>query len=322
MPTHTTLKGFTHIGHNLLGQQLEHNLASFFQWGLLGGGAFFNVTRPTYGAYGGNQHQLRCAPEDSNYYEGQVWEGFRKDWVWESGVEYSYQPIAISGVYINGSFYASNTVGTYAHHIDYPNGRVVFDNAISTLDEVTIEYSYRWVQIYSVSTIPYFQELQANSFRVDDSHFMQQGSGMWSVFAANRVQLPAIFVESVPRINYTGHQLGGGQIADVDVRFHIFSEDQWGKLQLTDLISQQHDKTIYLFDTNRLADENAYPLNSEGSKSSNCLCYPDLVKESDDGGFRWKKTIFLRTYPQDMPDLGNIKRSIVRHTMRTVMPEI
>jgi hypothetical protein len=322
MSTYTSLKGISNFGDAQLTQQLEHNLVEFFKWGLLGVGAFFNVTIPSSGAYGGVYNRLRPVTEDLNYTDGQVWEGFRKDWIWESGIEYGYQPIQISGVYVNNVFYPSSTAGTYSHYINYPLGQVVFNNAISTNSVVSLEYSYRWIQIYAASTVPFFQELMTNSWRVDNPTFFAQGSGLWNVLSQNRVQLPAVYVEAVPNAKLKGYQLGGGQIVDQDVLFHIFSEDKFSKDQLTDIVKQQQDKTIWTFDRNLMMDNNAYPLDYRGEKTSGAKCYPALVSAVEDGGYRWKKAIFINNYSQDLGITNGIYRSVVRATMQIIMPEI
>ena len=99
MPTYTSLKFIDSVGKTTLSQQLQDNLVEFFSWGLIDKGGFFNVNIPAVGLYGGNKHQLRLV-DDPNYTAGQVWEGYRNNWVWESGLSTSTQPIAVSGVFV------------------------------------------------------------------------------------------------------------------------------------------------------------------------------------------------------------------------------
>lgn len=139
-----SFKGVNNLGDSLLSDQLESNLFAWCTWSSLGIGAFANITLPASGAYGGTPSLLRLS-EDPNYQSGQVWEGFRKDWVWETGVNYAYQPIRVSGVYVNGTFQPVTGTGTYAHTIDYPAGQVVFNNPISPSSNVQCEFSYRTV---------------------------------------------------------------------------------------------------------------------------------------------------------------------------------
>jgi hypothetical protein len=52
---------------------------------------------------------------------------------------------------------------TYAHHYNYPLGRVVFDTAVSTTSAVKLEYSYRNVQTYIADQAPWWDEIQQES---------------------------------------------------------------------------------------------------------------------------------------------------------------
>ena len=76
MPKYTTLKGLTKYGETTLTSHMEDGAVTFFNWGLLEAGAFFNVKIPSSGIYGGDSHRLRLV-DDPNYTKGQVWEGFR-----------------------------------------------------------------------------------------------------------------------------------------------------------------------------------------------------------------------------------------------------
>lgn len=287
---HTRLKGLTEIGSALLSDQLETNLVSFFNWGLLGVGAFFNVSIPTSGAFGGDKHRLRLAT-DPYYDDGQVWQGYRQDWVWETGVDYSVQPIRVSGVRVNGTFYPSSTTGVYKHHVDYPQGRIVFDAAINPSSVVTCEYSHRYVH-FTHSDAPWWRQVQLDSFRVDDEHFAQQGSGAWAVLSKNRVQLPAVVVEAVPNTTRSPLMIGGGAKVRQDVLFTVLSETPGERKQLHDVVTYQWGKRTILFEKNWVADANRYPLDENGTPVPSGLMYPDLVKATGEGGFGWKQLRF------------------------------
>ena len=116
-------------------------------------------------------------------------------------------PIDISGVYINSTLKGTGDA-TYGHHYNYPLGRVVFDTAISSTSTVQLEYSYRNVQTYIADQAPWWDELQYNSMRVDDSTFSQISSGNWGILANHRVQMPAVVIEVVPRRTYQPYELG------------------------------------------------------------------------------------------------------------------
>lgn len=270
-------------GESLLSDQLEANLYLYFNWGCLGIGGFTNVVVPTSGVYGGNAHQLRLS-EDMNYEEGQVWEGFRRDWVWETGIDYQYQPIHVSGVYVNGDFVPVSSTGIYAHKIDYPNGRVIFNAAIPANSTVTCEYSYRACH-WTTADSPWWREVQQNSLRVDDPQFMAYGSGAWSTLSQNRIQLPAVIIEATPNSQRYGTQLGGGQTVSQEVNFHVLTESHADRKFLHDLITNQWWSRLNGFDKNTML----FPLDADGSPVPSSVMYPDLIKPVEEGGYGWRQ---------------------------------
>ena len=83
----TSLKGFTSLADNLPDDHLRANIISFFDYGFLEKGNFHNVRIPTSGQYGGSKHKLELT-NDPRYNNGQVWQGFRANWVWKDTLLY------------------------------------------------------------------------------------------------------------------------------------------------------------------------------------------------------------------------------------------
>ena len=276
----TQFKSVRDINKPEFKENLRDSVITFADWGYLNMGAYYNVEVPTSGSYGGAAHQLRPV-SDPRFTDGQVWEGFRKNWVWESGLPgQSTQPIQISGVYVDGSFSGIDS----GYYIDYPNGRVVFNTAISTSSTVTCEHSFKMVEVVDARDVPWFRNIQTRSFRVDDSNF-QAGSGDWSALGETRLQLPAVVVEVVDNRDKTGYQIGDStHWARTDVLFHILAEDDSYASRLADALDRQEGKTVPLFDGAILNSQNRYPLDYRGAKTSNPLTYPDLVRSSGNGG--------------------------------------
>ena len=274
---YTKFNKVSHIGNTLLSSEIENNMKWFLDWAFLGIGGWSNVTMPTSGAFGGTFDTLRLV-NDPSYSNGQVWEGARKDWVWETGSSYEgHDPIQISGVYVNGVLKGTGDA-TYGHHYNYPLGRVVFDNPISTSDTVKVEYSYRNVQVYVADEAPWWDELQYNSLRVDDAYYSSTGSGSWGILANHRVQMPAIVLETVPRRRFKPYQLGDtSQFVQQDIVFHIVGENRWWRNQLVDILSYQIDSQIWLFKTDTLIESGAYPLDYRGMKVASPLNYNNVV---------------------------------------------
>ena len=160
------LKGFSSVFDSTLNNDIQDGLVEYFDWALLEKGNYFNVTLGETSQNGEDASKLRLSSDD-NYTEGQVWEGSRKNWVWQSGVSYSPAPITgtdntnpgVSGVYVDDTFHPITSAGTYAHHIDYFNGRVIFDSAIPTGSKVQVEHSYKWINTVYANNVPWLREI-------------------------------------------------------------------------------------------------------------------------------------------------------------------
>lgn len=277
---YTTFKGISNISESTLTEVIRTNLYFFLNWGFLEIGAYFNVNIPTSGAYGGNDHRLRPV-RDKNFADGRIWSSFHGNWVWESGVNQPVQPIRVSGAYINGSF---NT----ANYIDYSRGRVVFNSGISTTSTVTAEYSYRYVNIYDYEDIPWLKKVQYNTFRSDSDQYLMANSGLWNNMDGTAIQLPAVIYE-VADGRYSPYALGGGTKCHNVIVFHILAEDSNTVDKIADILGNQYEKTIFLFDKDYLASSGVFPLDHLGRLNNSAKTYPQIVEAKEDGGYRWRK---------------------------------
>ena len=305
------LNKIKNMGDSTVSSLIQDNLIEFYDWGMLDAGGFFNISIPTSGQFGGDKHKLRLV-DDPRYISGQVWEGFRSNWVWQSGLSCETQPKTltrlkpdpvypnslhtpgISGVFIDGGFQPASGVGIYKHHIDYPNGRVVFDSAISTASTVTAEFSYKWTKVTRASE-DFFREVQYRSERADGD-FTLEASGDWSQLAETRLQLPSIAVEVVKNRSFAPHSLGSlTHYVNTDDLFHVLTEDDYERDKLLDVISFQEEKVQPMFDSDRIARSGVLPLDYRGmvdpyDRSGNFYhskMYPELIKASGDGGYRY-----------------------------------
>jgi hypothetical protein len=280
------LKGFSKLGDSTLVNDIKENLISFFDWGFLQKDNYININIPSSGYYGGDEHQLRLV-DDPRYTKGQVWEGFRSNWVWESGVTGDPAPLVsdtpatpgVSGVYVNDTFYPVSTTGEYAHHINHPLGRVVFDSPIASTGVVTCEYSYKFANITPSNGLPWFQEIHRRSERSENSHFTASSSGDWSQLSQNRFQLPAVGLEVTNNRSFKGYQLGGSSYVYTDVLFHCVAEDPYMRDILLDSVSYQNEKTFQMYNLNSIADADAFPLDHNGVPASGALRFPDLISQ-------------------------------------------
>jgi hypothetical protein len=182
----------------------------------------------------------------------------------------------VSGVYVDSTFYPSSGVGTYAHHINHPLGRVVFDTPIPTTSEVTCEYSYKHINVVKVDGLNWFQEIQKNSDRSENSNF-NSGSGDYAILADNRYQTPAIGIELGGLRRGTPFQIGGGQIIKTDFYFHCIAEDGYTRDTLVDIVSLQNLHNMRAFDLNKIANSGDFPLDYRGVPNSGAMLYPELI---------------------------------------------
>ncbi len=277
---HTKLARLSNAQDATLSNILLDNFIALYDWGFLDRGQFYNIDIPQSGIYGGDRHKLRLA-EDPNYTDGQVWEAYRQNWVWESGISATTeQPITISGVFVDSTFYATGNA-TKPFYIDYPNGRIVFDTALASTSTVQLEYSHKWVQVVPAQGIPWFRQIQQNSFRSDEG-FQPSSSGNWVQLGQTRVQLPAVAVEVVPARSMQGYQLGGGQWVNNEIIFYVMSENHWECTNLMDSILYQNDRTIHLFDTTAVAISGVFPFNYRNELNENAIpsgLYPNMIDD-------------------------------------------
>lgn len=257
---------------------LEDNLKSFLDWSFLNIGGFINITIPDSGISGGASHQLKPVL-DPSLPTNRVWEAPRKDWVYETGVSYSgSSPIAISGLYLNGTFLPGPTgSGRYTYNINYPMGRVTFDNFINANSIVSLDYSYRYVQVYKANESPWWKELQEDSY--NPANFKTNGD--YNITANHRVQPPAIIIELSPRVVLTPYELGTTtNITLQDVLIHVFTESPIQRDNIVNILMLQKDKSLRLYDINKVVRDGLAPLNYSGQPNPNRLNYDQLINNS------------------------------------------
>lgn len=258
---------------------LLDNFIAFYDWGFVDKGGFNNVSIPTSGMYGGSKHLLKPV-DDPNYSTNQVWQSYRQNWIWETGVSKTTQPIQISGIYKNNTllpFAYNPTSGYYVgsgYRIDYPNGRVIFNNPIPATSTVSLNYSYKWLSVQRAEGVPFFRQIQTPN-RIDQNFLT--GSGDWVQLGQNRVQLPALFFE-IKRRSYEPYQLGGGQWANTDIIAYVISDKEATCTDILDTMSYQNNRVIKLFDTNKVSKSGDLPINYRGDLVDKSNRYPDLLE--------------------------------------------
>tara|TARA_B100001094_G_scaffold175162_1_gene169352 strand:+ start:1426 stop:2412 length:987 start_codon:yes stop_codon:yes gene_type:complete len=311
------LKGFTTVHQSTIGNDIQDNLVEYFDWALLEKNNYFNSTLGELSPDSVDYSRLRLSKND-NFTSGQAWEGFRKNWIWQSGVsgvDGHHNPITgtnnempgISGVWVDDTFHASDTTGDYSHHVDYFNGRIVFDSPIPTGSKVQAEHSYKYINVIYANNLPWIQEIQAKSLAIA-ANFLTNEKGDVNVPQEAKIQLPLIAVEAVPMRTFEGYQLGGGQWVRQDVIFHCIAEDEVTRNKLIDIVSLQNDKTICLFDSNKINTAAKFPIDYKGAPVPSALRYPDLVESYYGGKMRITKASVQQMQMLDSNIFGGMVR--------------
>lgn len=231
------------FGGYALTDQLLTNLKMWLDHGLLNQGAYGTVQIGHGSLYSDDESYLRLADE-AGFYRGQVWEGFGREWVWESGISIQDPPFRVSGVYVNGDFHPASERGAFAHHIDYQNGRVIFDNPQSPNAQIQAEYCYRMVTVASADH-PEFREL----IQMGLQEFADNPFPSGTPERDHQVWLPAIFLD-VERGSQRGLELGGGQIKTRSVILHVFADRIGDRNLLADWLDYQSRTAFVMADMN------------------------------------------------------------------------
>jgi hypothetical protein len=261
--------------------QLEQNIVSFIDDGLLKIGAFGNVDSTFSNIYGSNMHVLRPSSDVHNI-NYTLWHTPRENWVYEE-VTGNYTPIAFSGITVDGSFYPAPTGNeTIGYTVNYKEGTVSFDSPVSPSSTVTASYSYKLFNVEVANNSRIWKTIQTNSFKGSDFNNSTFASGDYNVPPEHRTQLPAIIVESVNRSVNRPFRLGDTSLLSIQsVLVHTISEHKADCDKINDILNRQQGRYIDLYDLNKLVESGTYPLNFDGSVNTGMLEYDEILDNRD-----------------------------------------
>ncbi len=308
--------GVTHWLDDTVSDNLKYSVIDFYKWAFLETGGYQNITRSPAisGVYGGSRYRLGYTDEP-RFTAGTVWQGFRSDWVYETGVSFTPPPTSVN-VYVNSSLIPENS----GYYVDYPRGRVVFSTPRSSGTLVEANFTHRTVSFVN-ATEPWFRELMFDSYDVSRDDFLNSSAGgKWGHLGETRMQMPVVGVEVAGTPRFKPYELGAGnQWIYQDLLFYIYSENESQRNKLRDIIAGQNDRAIWLYNRALMKESPNWPffLDSRGTPISGFYTYPSLV--SDDSPFRWTNTMFRNTQAQNM-DLNSdwLWGAVVRTTAEMI----
>lgn len=308
----TKFKGIDSIGQDLLLNILESNFKMYFDWAFLNIGAWFDVSLNQNTLYGINKHSQLIPVEDPSFTNGRVWQGIRKDWVWETGIDFqSTSPIAINSINVN----SSNVSKAGNFIVNYPLGRIIFNSPKSLSSNIELSYSYRFVQVHRSSESPWFNILQFSSFNTSNNDIQLTDEGEWAIGGQHRIQLPCIVIEPISRSRSRPYEIGNNLLwLEQDIAFYVLAENKNDRNKLLDILRLQQDVTLQLFDTNLIAQNDNYPLTYDGDIKNNPLMYPDIIQ-----AYPWRKCFIknISLFEIDSPN-PNLHQGMARATLEVI----
>jgi hypothetical protein len=306
----TTFKNVDSISDDFFLNILESNFKMYLDWAFLNIGGWFDINLNDNSIYGTNSHSQLMPVYDPAYTDGQVWQGIRKDWIWETITYKNNSPLTINNVFVNNT-----TVNKSLFTINYPLGRLIFNSALNINSVVKLGYSYRFVQVYRSCDSSWFNIIQQSSFNTDNADIKQSDNGEWLIGANNRIQLPAIVIEALPKSRSRPYEIGNNSLVmEQDVGFYVLAENKNDRNKLLDILRLQQDSVIYLFDTNKLAQDDQYPLDYNGSLKNNALMYPDIVNQ-----YKWRKCFIKNVNLFEIDSLTpNLYQGMARATVEII----
>lgn len=310
MPTPNFLyfKGTTNFNNSLLTEKLEKGLQLFFDHALLSIGAWTNIAIPNTVINSGNLHTLKAS--DTTY---RVYEAPRKNLVHEDYIDFGGNNPLVPAVYVN------NVLQVSGYDIDYINGRVIFSSAKTASSVVTMSYTYKNVAVELEADSELWKEIQYGSLRVDNVHWGDKNKGDWTAKTINkRLQMPAIIIGAVPRRNFKPWDIGSKALTVyTDVLFHVVAETKTMRDKLTDIVSLEHEKTIWLLNTTELVGTTDWPLTYQGYKNASGMTYPELVEN-----YKWLRCILQNMVVADVKNINPyLFESTIRCTTEIIFTE-
>lgn len=244
---------------------IKLNLKLLFDYEFLRDGNYTNVASGAQFYDGSVMSLLQPDTDAINYYSnysqpGQIWQSAFRNWVYESGVVLNDSPgvsnltvpTRASGVYVYGTFRPSSPNhpdydASFAHKIDFINGRIFFENPIATNAEVHADFSYKHIRIDFEDA---FNRQRRDGY-LESKYTTNPLTSHQLIYPSGTAQpFPAIFIEADSR-SWEGYELGNRSLIAHDlVRCHVWTLDSMSRDNILDTLSYEMRKQIPLIDFN------------------------------------------------------------------------
>jgi hypothetical protein len=253
---------------------------------------------------------------DEDFADDRVFQSAFKNWVHESGivVVQSGIPATIiaSGVTVNGTFYPqlSGDPGfnaAFAHIIDYPNGRVIFDLPQVGSPIVQAQFSYKTVAVEFANEF----NNEKRPLLIETKHKDNPRATGVDIYPTKESRtLPAVFIDLLDR-QTNPYELGTRDgITDFFGVFHLWARDSYQLDLIEDILGDEHRQTLLGIDFNTAP----FPLLAFGNKNPAFTSYGDLAKTN--GAHFWRRIYVEETRPRKDTPLYEIERGRIDFNIR------
>jgi hypothetical protein len=289
---------FAGYGGYELTSHLKYNIKWFLDQGMVEHGAYDAYTIGAASFFDSDESELHPVA-DERFVDGIVWEGAGREWVWESGLMVpsgAIEPFRPSGVYVDGNFYPTQYVVpcSYAHHVDYLNGRILFQLPQNSESDIRAAFTRRAVHV-GFDEQEEFRTLMLEALE----EFSRDRSPTSTPTRENQIWLPSIFIE-VESGRQRGLQLGGGQIKTRFVHLHIFADKPADRDLLMDWLDKQSRSVFFMADLNKIT----FPYDEFGDVVPGTTNWRDLVD-----AYPYRK---LRVVDGTMTKLDSLNQDLFR----------
>ena len=279
-------------------EKIEKNLISFFDYGFLDLGGYFNISVAQTGDYVSDLSSLTKVQDNRGF---TYWAG-PKNWVYESGAD-------SSGVYAPAQVYLNGSGSPYTSGIvNYRDGYVY--NLPAAATGVKARFSYKWATVVSAKEAGYGRKIVWGYNRPDLDPIGRSGVPEASI------SLPFISFD-VPSIAKSQEYGMGGEytpkVYTYNIKATVVGESSNDVKRLADILIKQQGFAINTFDPEEATASGDFPLTMRGTLNSG------KTHDQLSALYEWNDMFLEEIKASDEKDLNNgLYESVVNMKLKVI----
>lgn len=295
--------------------QVKANLNLWLNDLFLRDGFYSNVSVGQLDNYARDLSQLTSTTDES-FVANTTFQSAFKNWVHESGVTPNHagiqMPLVASGVTVDSVFYSKDPlhpsyIPAFAHQIDHPNGRIIFNSPIAAGSNVQAEFTYKEIFVDNAST---FENEEKEFYFETTAKDNPQQTGVIVYPEPNSRTAPLVLIDMLSRSS-DGYELGSASnVATLNGSFIVWTRDEYMLDQIEDLVAAQEHVVLLGINFNTAAQ----PLTRHGDKNPAFTSYNDLANlySSD----FWRRIYIDELDARRLTPYYNMERNQITFTIR------